>query len=29
MHVATAVEVSIGNYVARSSELTKRQQAHV
>ena len=28
-HVATAVEVSQGSYVAWSSELVKRQQAHV
>ena len=28
-HVATAVEVSQGSYVARNSKLVKRKQAHV
>ena len=28
-HVATVVEVSQGSYMAQSSELVKRQQAHV
>ena len=28
-HVATAVNVSQGSYVARSSKLVKRKQAHV
>ena len=28
-HVATAINVSQGSYVARSSELVKRKQAHI